>query len=107
MESPVVNLQDKIQKLIDQYTQDKQKLEILQEQNIQLTEENTQLFAQIEANDGASQELTAKYQALQEEQAILEKKYQELQAIFAGFENIAENAIKKIDDIFPLLNSEE
>ena len=50
MESHVVNLQDKIQKLIDQYTLDKQKLEELENKVAQLTEENSQLFAQIEAS---------------------------------------------------------
>ncbi|MDD4310481.1 MAG: hypothetical protein PHO32_08885 [Candidatus Cloacimonetes bacterium] len=107
MESPAINLQDKIQKLIDQYTTAKQKLETLEGQIVQLTEENSQLISQIEASGNNSLEQDAKLKALQADYANLEAKYKELQDMFAGFEIIAEDAIKKIDDIFPLLNSEE
>jgi len=102
MESHVVNLQDKIQKLIDQYTLDKQKLEEMENKVAQLTEENSQLFAQIEASGSQNEMQENKYQTLQEEFNKLETRYNELQKILAGFETLAEGAIKKIDSIIPL-----
>jgi chromosome segregation ATPase len=102
MESHVVNLQDKIQKLIDQYTLDKQKLEELENKVAQLTEENSQLFAQIEASGSQNEMQENKYQTLQEEFNKLETRYNKLQKILAGFETLAEGAIKKIDSIIPL-----
>jgi predicted nuclease with TOPRIM domain len=107
MESHVVNLQDKIQKLIDQYTQDKQKMEALVAQNKQLTEENSQLFAQIEANELVAGDQDSKLKLLQEEYKALENKYNDLQKMLVGFESIAETAISKIDSIFPLLEDGE
>lgn len=107
MESHVVNLQDKIQRLIDQYTMDKQKLESLENQVAQLTEENQQLFAQIEDHGRTSTEQESSYKTLQDEYSLLESRYNELQKILAGFETLAEGAIKKIDSIFPLANPSE
>jgi len=107
MESHVVNLQDKIQRLIDQYTQAKQKLELMEQEVNQLTEENKQLFAQIEANSVQSSDHEAKYKTLQTEYSSLENKYNELQKMIAGFETIAEGAIKKIDSIIPMVTAEE
>ena len=48
MDINAVSLQDKIQKLINQYTEDKKKLDRLEEENANLREENGQLMAQIE-----------------------------------------------------------
>lgn len=107
MESHVVNLQDKIQRLIDQYTLDKRKLEALEAQNVQLTEENTQLFDQIEASGLVASDQETKLQILQEEYNALQSKYNDLQKMLSGFESIAESAISKIDSIFPLLESGE
>jgi chromosome segregation ATPase len=103
MESHVVNLQDKIQKLIDQYTLDKQKLEDLENKVGQLTEENSQLFAQIEANGNQNEAQETRYRTLQEEYNRLESRYSELQKMLAGFESLAEGAIKKIDSIIPVV----
>ncbi len=107
MESHVVNLQDKIQKLIDQYTLDKKKLEDLEAQNKQLTEENFQLFSQIEESSLTSSEQAEKLKVLQNEFNTLESRYNELQKMLSGFESIAEGAIKKIDSIFPLIEGGE
>ncbi len=107
MESHVVNLTDKIQKLIDQYTLDKKKIEELETQNAQLTEENFQLFSQIEENSQISANQTDQLNALQNEFNALEAKYNDLQKMLSGFESMAEGAIKKIDSIFPLIEGGE
>ncbi|PKN72078.1 MAG: hypothetical protein CVU50_08835 [Candidatus Cloacimonetes bacterium HGW-Cloacimonetes-3] len=107
MESHVVNLQDKIQKLIDQYTLDKKKLEALEAQNKQLTEENFQLFSQIEESSLNSNEQAEKLKVLQSEFNTMESRYNDLQKMLSGFESIAEGAIQKIDSIFPLIEGGE
>ncbi|HNQ39817.1 MAG: hypothetical protein M0R67_00110 [Candidatus Cloacimonas sp.] len=100
MESNVTNLQDKIQKLIDQYTLATKKVEELEEKNQQLTEENSQLIAQIQTSGKTTGEQEKKYKALQEEYNTLDNRYKELQKILAGLESVAESAIKKIDGLF-------
>ncbi len=107
MENPVVNLQDRVQKLIDQYTQDKKRLEEMEALNKQLTEENFQLFSQIEESSQSNEELSVKYNALQQEFNSLESKYNELQKMLTGFESIAAGAIEKIDSIFPTFEGGE
>jgi chromosome segregation ATPase len=107
MESHVVNLTDKIQKLIDQYTLDKKKIEELEAQNAQLTEENFQLFSQIEESSQISANQTDQLNALQNEFNALEARYNDLQRMLSGFESMAEGAIKKIDSIFPLIEGGE
>ncbi len=107
MESHVVNLQDKIQKLIDQYTLDKSRLEELENRVTQLTEENSQLFTQIEASGNQSEAQETRFKILQDDYNRLENRYNELQKILAGFESLAEGAIKKIDSIIPALETEE
>ena len=66
MESNVINLQDKIQKLIDQYTLATKKVEEVEEKNRQLAEENSQLIAQIQTSGKATGEQEKKYKTLQE-----------------------------------------
>ena len=100
MESNVTNLQDKIQKLIDQYTLATKKVEELEEKNQQLTEENSRLIAQIQTSGKTTGEQEKKYKALQEEYNTLDNRYKELQKILAGLESVAESAIKKIDGLF-------
>ena len=100
MESNITNLQDKIQKLIDQYTLATKKVEELEEKNQQLTEENSQLIAQIQTSGKTTGEQEKKYKALQEEYNTLDNRYKELQKILAGLESVAESAIKKIDGLF-------
>lgn len=103
MESPIVNLQDRLQKLIDQYTADKKEMEALRKQCTQLTEENMQLFTQIEEYSKLSGDTETALKELQQEYNALQTKYNELQGLFSGIETFADDAIKKIDNIFPLL----
>jgi len=105
METKAVSLQDKIQRLIDQYSQDKQKLDKLEEENANLKEENSQLMAQIESMNSSHSGSDTQIKELEQQVKTLESKYQELQKTIAGFEDIASDAISKIDSIFPDLDS--
>lgn len=97
MENSAFNLQDKIQKLIDQYTKDKKKLEELESMNAALTEENLQLIQQIEENNQLSQNSGNLVKELEEKLAATEKKYQDLKSMLDSFENLAGTAIEQID----------
>ncbi len=103
MESPILNLQERLQKLIDQYTADKKLMEELKTQCAQLSEENMQLFSQIEDYAKLCSDSDGSLKALQQEHKDLQAKFDEQQKMLFGIESFADDAIKKIDDIFPLL----
>ena len=105
METNAISLQEKIQKLIDQYTLDKKKLDGLEEQNTHLKEENRQLMAQIENMNNANSGSASQVKELEEQIKTLESKYLELQKTISGFEDIATDAIAKIDSVFPDLDA--
>jgi len=101
MENHVVNLQDKIQKLIDQYTLDKKKLAELEKLNNELTEENLQLMQQLEDYSKLTTDTDSKCQALQTEIDTLKARNQELENLLGDFDSFAGDAIKKIDEFIP------
>ncbi len=105
MDTMANSLQDKIQKLIDQYTQDKASLARLEEQNADLTEENRQLMAQIEGFDASQAGSATHIVELEQRIKDLETQNSELQKAIAGFESIASLALDKIDKAFPDLVS--
>lgn len=107
MESPIVNLQDRLQKLIDQYTADKKEMEELKKQCAQLTEENMQLFTQIEDYAKLCGETETNLKALQTEHDALKQTHNDMQNMLFGIETFADDAIKKIDNIFPLIEDGE
>lgn len=101
MDNNAFSLQDKIQKLIDQYTLDKQKLADVEEMNTLLTEENMQLIKQIDEMNATQAQNLERNQNLETQLKAMESKYNELQKTLNGFESIATDAISKIDSIFP------
>ncbi|MCK9185784.1 MAG: coiled-coil domain-containing protein 22 [Candidatus Cloacimonetes bacterium] len=107
MESPILNLQERLQKLIDQYTADKKVMEELKKQVAQLSEENMQLFAQVEEYSKLSGDADANLKALQKDYDALKAKNEEFEKMLFGIESFADDAIKKIDNIFPLLEDGE
>lgn len=106
MESHAINLQDKIQKLIDQYTEGKAKLAAAEEQLETLGMENLELIAQIDTINQHQTALQEKNRQLEEQLRAMEAKYNELQSTVTGFESIATDAISKIDSIFPDLDED-
>lgn len=106
MESNANSLQDKIQRLIDQYTQDKKKLTEMEEQNSILREENRQLMEQIESINSAESSSNLKIKELEHQVKTAEAKVQELQKTLSGFESIATDAIDRIDNFFPDLGND-
>ncbi|PKN80452.1 MAG: hypothetical protein CVU48_02115 [Candidatus Cloacimonetes bacterium HGW-Cloacimonetes-1] len=113
MENRAVNLQDKIQILIDQYTKDKKKLADAEDYNNALTEENLQLIQQIDEinklksiSDAKVLELDAQLRTLQSQHHELQKQHQDLQQLhqdlegtMMSFEDLANDAILKIDSL--------
>jgi len=104
MDSNAISLQERVQKLINEYTEMKAKLAKSQEHVATLTEENKQLIKQMDDINRNQGGLQKENQDLMEELTILEKKYQDLQQTMVGFESIATDAISKIDSIFPELD---
>lgn len=107
MQSPIMNLQERLQKLIDQYTADKKEMDELKKQYAQLSEENMQLFTQIEEYAKLCSDSDNSLKSLEEEHKSLQAKHDELQKMLFGIESFADDAIKKIDNIFPLLEDGE
>lgn len=104
MENYAVNLQDKIQKLIDQYTSAKKKIEELEMENSLLADQNIQLISQIEDSQKNNQAGAEQVSSLEARVKELEGEQAELRQALSGFENIASDAISKIDVIFPELD---
>lgn len=103
MQNPILNLQDRLQKLIEQYNKDKAELDELKEQNARLTEENQQLFVQMEEYAKLVNDSDAGMKSLAEEHEALKQKYTELEQMINGIESFANDAISTIDNIIPLL----
>ncbi len=101
MENHVVNLQDKIQKLINQYTLDKKRLEEQEKLNNELTEENLQLMQQIEDQTKLKEISDQKIQELEAQLAALNNKNLELDSMLGAFDALATEAIKAIDEFVP------
>ena len=101
MENQVVNLHDKVQKLIEQYSQDKKKLEEITRAHAQLKDENAQLMRQIETVTNQNSHSTDSVKDLEVQIASLEAKCQSLQTTLSEFENLASTAITKIDELIP------
>ena len=107
MESNVINLQEKIQKLIDQYTADRKKLEQLEIENNNLREENRQLMEQIENINKFHTGYESRIKELETQVKHLETQYKELQDSLAGLEDIAYNTINQIDQLIPDLDTKK
>ncbi|HNU97717.1 MAG TPA: hypothetical protein PK707_05135 [Candidatus Syntrophosphaera thermopropionivorans] len=107
MESNVINLQEKIQKLIDQYTADRKRLEQLEEENNNLREENRQLMEQIENTKKFHSGSELKIKELENQVKLLQAQYKELQDSLAGLEEIASTTINQIDQLIPDLDNKK
>ncbi len=103
----MLNLQQRLQKLIDQYTKDKKELDELKRSFAQLNEENTQLLAQVEDYSKLYTETDNALSALKIEHEKLKAQQDEMQKMLMGIESFADDAIKTIDDIFPKLGDIE
>ncbi len=107
MESNVINLQEKIQKLIDQYTADRKRLEQLEVENNNLREENRQLMEQIENTNKFHSGSESKIKELENQVKLLEAQYKELQDSLTGLEEIASTTINQIDQLIPDLDNKK
>ena len=101
MENYASSLQEKIQKLIDQYTVVKKKLEELQEENNILTEQNLQLIEQVENHTEQGKSSGQAIQALEAQIEGLMSENEALKASLKSYESVANDALTALDVIFP------
>lgn len=101
MENYASNLQEKIQKLIDQYTNIKKKYDEAVEEINLLTEQNVQLIDQVEDQTKQGQSSAEKLAGLEAELENLKQENRELKQNLQSFESIANEALSKLDVIFP------
>ncbi len=99
MESYAVNLQDKIQKLIDQYTIAKKRIEELESEN----SVNRQILAQLEDSQKNVQEANVSIARLEAQVNQLQAENTELKKALSGFESATNSAIAQLDSLFPEL----
>ncbi|HHV36263.1 MAG TPA: hypothetical protein GXX77_00285 [Candidatus Cloacimonetes bacterium] len=107
MENPVMNLQQRLQKLLDQYAADKIEIEELKKENTELKNANMQLMTQLEEYGKLRLQDDENYKAVIAERDELKKQHQELEQMLMGIESIADDAIGKIDDLFPMLEEND
>ena len=107
MENPVMNLQQRLQKLLDQYAADKIEIEELKKENTELKNANMQLMTQLEEYGKLRLQDDENYKAVTAERDELKKQHQELEQMLLGIESIADDAIGKIDDLFPMLEEND
>lgn len=107
MENPVMNLQQRLQKLLDQYAADKIEIEELKKENTELKNANMQLMSQLEEYGKLRLQDDENYKAVIAERDELKKQHQELEQMLMGIESIADDAIGKIDDLFPMLEEND
>lgn len=103
MDNYAVNLQDKIQKLIDQYTIAKKRLEQLELEHANLSDSNNQFLGQLETTQKNLQDANATIAKLEFQVKQLEKDNTELKKALEGFETITTDAMAQLDKIFPEL----
>lgn len=101
MDRFATGLQEKIQKLINQYTEAKAKLEEAELQVLELTEENVQLISQIDSGNNQQAGLAQENQSLKQRVEELEHQLADMKDAMDGFQDIASDAISKIDSMFP------
>ncbi len=102
-----MNLQQRLQKLLDQYAADKIEIEELKKENTELKNANMQLMTQLEEYGKLRLQDDENYKAVIAERDELKKQHQELEQMLMGIESIADDAIGKIDDLFPMLEEND
>lgn len=107
MENPIMNLQQRLQKLLDQYAADKIEIEELKKENTELKNANMQLMTQLEEYGKLRLQDDENYKAIIAERDELKKQHQQLEQMLLGIEEIADDAIGKIDDLFPMLEEND
>jgi len=100
-ENQTIQLHDKFQKLIEQYTKDKKRLAELEAALQDRDKDNSGFIAQINKLQSDLQQLRDTNSSLQQEIARMKQQNQELQSTLAGFEDFASDLNGRIDQLLP------
>ena len=101
MDSQPMQLHDKVQKLIEEYSKDKKRLAELE---AQLAEKNKDSESSIIQINQMQKELTTLKETnnqLNLEYTALQKKYREMEQNLSSFESFADDLNSKIDELIP------
>lgn len=104
MDTQALQLHEKVQKLIEQYTIDKKRLNELEAALKDKSNDNVDYIEQIKKLQGDLQTAQSSNTKLTDEMNELKKKYQELEQVVNSFENFAGDLNTKIDNLIPKID---
>lgn len=98
-ESRELSLDEKVQKLINNYTRLKSKYADLVVEKAELEKKNSELSVKFDADNGRSEQLTEQLAHLQDENSLLKSELDKLQSRIKQLEHNNLEAASKIDNI--------
>jgi len=104
VDTQALQLHDKVQKLIEQYTIDKKRLNELEAALKDKSSDNTGYLEQIKKLQSDLQTALSNNTKLTDELNEIKKKNQELQQVVNSFENFAGDLNTKIDNLIPKID---
>lgn len=105
MDTQALQLHDKVQKLIEQYTKDKQKMAELEAALAEKTADNEEYYNQISQLQIDNEALTENISQLNSQVSELNTRKQELELMIATIEGFADDLNSKIDDLIPQIEN--
>lgn len=103
MDTQALQLHDKVQKLIEQYSKDKEKLSKLETELKEITNENINLNEKVNKLQNELRTAQDSNLKLNQERNQLTQKNQELEKMISAFEGFANDLNTKIDDLIPAI----
>jgi chromosome segregation ATPase len=105
VDTQALQLHDKVQKLIEQYTKDKQKMAELEAALAEKTADNEEYYNQISQLQIDNEALTENISQLNSQVSELNTRKQELELMIATIEGFADDLNSKIDDLIPQIEN--
>lgn len=101
MDTQALQLHDKVQKLIEQYTKDKKRLVELEAELASKDKDSDSLTAQINQLKSELQLLLEQNRQMELKNTELAKRIQEMESMLSTFEGFAADINTRIDDLIP------
>ena len=105
MDTQALQLHEKVQKLIEQYTKDKQKMAEIEAALNEKTTDNESFLQQINQMQQEIQILTEQNTELIQENNTMEAKKKELESMLSTFEVFANDLNSRIDNLIPQIEN--